>query len=90
MIYEALTGQISGTGTINLPSFFFGGALITADGTNPATIKIREDNAAGKILMDITTTVSVRAIFPIKSESKKVYYSITGTGGTAQLFAGIN
>jgi hypothetical protein len=90
MIMQALSGQISGTGTLDMPSYFFGGALITADGTNPATIKIRENNSSGSILMDISTTVSVRAIFPIKSKSMKIYYSITGTGGTAQLFAGIN
>lgn len=86
MILKPLSHAMSGSGTIQMNGYIFGGALITADGTNDATITIRENNSSGTILYEIVTKSPGAPIMPIKSNSKRIYYSISGTGAKAQLY----
>lgn len=90
MIFESLTSAIAGADTLQMSSFIFGGANVFTDGTNAATVIVREDNAAGKVLLHAITKTSMEIMNPIKSNSKTIYYSITGTGATAQLFGWVN
>lgn len=87
MIYKSLTGQkVAGTGTVDMNGYIFGGALITADGTNAAVVLIRENDSSGDILFDLETISPGAILLPSLSKSKRLYYSISGTGASAQLF----
>ena len=80
-------GRISGTGTIQCKSFILGGVLISTNNTNAAAVQIRRDDVNGKLLFDISTITSMFATAPISTEgTQTLYYSITGTGGSAQLY----
>ncbi len=85
-------GTISGTGTVTLEGQFgnagtIGGVLITADGTNDATVTLRKDTATGTILFDIVTKSPIFVSGPFRSDSTKtIYYTISGTGASAMLY----
>lgn len=76
----------TGTGTINMDSYVFGGVDLNSDGTNVGTVVVREDSASGKVLVSISSTVGKTVIAPFKSKSKTIYYSISGTGADAMLY----
>ena len=90
MILKSLTdGSIAGTGFLEIQSGIFGGALITADGTNAAVVTIAESSEKyekdGLAIFEVSSKTPIAPFAPYKS-SRWVYYSITGTGGAAQLF----
>ena len=92
MILRKLTnGKISGTGEIDVPSRLFGGALISTNSSNAAAVVIRENDVNGDIIFDLSTIspAMVSAPFDI-SGADKIYYSISGTGASAQLYEWIN
>lgn len=74
------------TGTITLTSGAkFGGFDMSTDGTNSGTIVIRNDSATGRILINSDSAFGKVLIAPIPS-SNTIYYSISGTNATVQLF----
>lgn len=84
--------QVSGTGSFETTgACLVAGALISADGTNAATVTIRENNSSGKILYEVSTKISGNFIlpYPVFTNYKHLYYSITGTGASAMLFEAV-
>lgn len=78
-------GAITGTGTLGCPSEIFGGALISADGTNAVTVTVRKTDVAGPIIFQANTKTSLPIFAPFQAENP-IHYAISGVGGTAQLF----
>ena len=86
MLLRAKTdGTISGTGTLSLQSPILGGVLVTADGTNNATIIIRKTNSSGARIFHVVTKQPLWVGAPVEAASV-VYYDITGTGASAQIY----
>lgn len=86
MLLKSLTeGRISGTGTVVCESGMFAGCLISTDATNAAVISIQEDNSSGDPIFELSTVTAQMVVAPFKA-ARKLYYSITGTGATAQLY----
>lgn len=86
MILKPLSdGRISGTGQLKLDNRIFGGAIISADGTNAAIVSIKNDDEFGKTIFSISTK-SPAAVFGPFQGSESIYYSVSGTGATAQLY----
>ena len=79
-------GAVSGTGTLVCESRIIGGVLITADGTNNATVVLRKDNSAGKQVFDLVTKSPIFPTGPISLESQTLYYDVSGTGAAAQFY----
>lgn len=79
-------GQVSGTNSVNLDGNLLGGFLLTADGTNLATITLRDGDASGTILVQLSSVDSLGFTAPIRAESGVVHYVISGTGATGMLF----
>ncbi len=85
-------GAISGTGTIVLqgshqPGGDIGAVLLTADGSNQATVVLRKNNATGDVLFDIGSVVSQYINPDIRVDDTAVlYYSVSGTGAGAMLY----
>ena len=88
MLLKTLTaGAVSGTDTLTVKGFIIGGVLITTDGTNAAAVTIRRDDASGKILFQISTKTPIFASGPFSTEeTSRIYLSVTGTGGAAQIY----
>lgn len=91
MRLRALTnGSVSGTGTVSLQSTTgsskLGGVLLTADGTNDATVVLKQDNASGTIVFKIVAKQPQMICAPIGVNSTALYYDISGTGAAAQLY----
>lgn len=81
------TNTVTGTGTFNLSQgHVFGGFDLNADGTNVATIIIRNENVSGTILATSKTISGKILIAPILADSGVVYYDVSGTGGDAFLY----
>jgi len=84
---ESLTnGAVTGTGTLDIPTGFLGKFRLNADGTNTATLIIRDNDVTGAILIDISTQNTMSEAFPIKISSKKIYYTVTGLNADAQMY----
>lgn len=79
-------GAVSGTGTLTCESRVLGGVLITADGTNNATVIVRKDNSTGKQIFDLVTKAPLFITGPMSAESQTLYYDVSGTGAAAQLY----
>jgi hypothetical protein len=80
-------GSLTGTGTLTCESRIMGGVLITADGTNNATVIARRLNSAGKIVFKIVTKSPLFTTGPIGLEdTQALYYDVSGTGAAAQFF----
>ena len=87
MILKPLTdGSTSGTGLLACNAAF-GGALITADGTNDATVIVRRNSDTGTQIFKVVTKASglIAAPFDL-GDSNQIHYSISGTGAAAQLY----
>lgn len=82
-------GQISGTGILLCPSGILGEVNIVADGTNACTVVIRENDSSGRIVYQTSTKSPFDTQAPRRA-ARNIYYSITGTGGTAQIFEWID
>ena len=80
-------GALTGTGTFVLESRILGGVLITADGTNTATIVLRTNDVNGKQIFDLATKSPAFPTGPIRNgESQTVYYDVSGTGAAAMFY----
>lgn len=86
MLRPITNGKVSGTLTTKCSSGVIGGVLITADGTNDATVVLHADNSDGHIALEVATKNSLWVPGPIHLGSRTLYYSITGTGATAQIY----
>ena len=91
-LHSLTNGAITGTGTLKRTGGgAFGGALINTDNTNAMTVAIHLNDANGKKIFNAATISSGFFIAPIDDEGADcLYYSITGTGGTAQLFSWVS
>lgn len=89
MIYEPLTDAITGNGTVEMSGHTFGGVLITADGTNDATIIVRDGSSTGRFLFKLVGKTPGAILMPIRSNSKTLYYSISGTNAAAMLYESV-
>jgi hypothetical protein len=87
-----LDGPAQGTGTFVLDGHHEVGGIvgviaITTDGTNDATVVLRENNASGKVLFDLVTLIPMTPVTMIGVKTTQVvYYSVSGTGAKAQFF----
>ena len=79
-------GRITGTGTLEFESRILGGVLISADGTNAAVVTVQADNSSGATVFSLSSESPIFVAGPIAIGSSAGYYSITGTGGAAQLY----
>ena len=80
-------GSISGTGTLTFKSGIVGGVLITTDNSNAAAVVLRRDSGTGTVVIDISTKTTIWITGPFSMEgTETLYYSISGTGASAQLF----
>ncbi len=84
---DLTSGKVTGSGTLSLAtdSRTLGGIGISADGTNLATLTIREDNASGNIIFQMSTTSSIFIGAPFEA-TDTIYYTISGTGASVELF----
>lgn len=82
---DVSVGKISGAGTITLSGMMIGGVLVSTDGTNAAVVQIRKINAAGSIVFDISSKNPIWVMGPLEA-GNVIWYSISGTGATAQIF----
>ena len=82
-------GQKSSTGTISCPSRICGGVAIVADGTNAGTVILKNDNTNGTVIFQITTSSPLTVFAPFEC-SGSIYYSVSGTGCTAQIYEWID
>lgn len=79
-------GAISGTGTLQLSGDTFGGIVVNTNGTDPATVVVRDENVSGAILAQLSGPNPAPLLAPIHAPSGVVYYDIGGTGVTAMLY----
>lgn len=88
MVLRSITdGSISGTQTLTIPSTIVGGVLITADGTNNATVSIRKESSTGKEIIDIVTKVPLWIAGPFSLEgASQAHVTVSGTGALAQIY----
>jgi len=81
------TNTVTGTGTFNLSAgHMFGGFDLNADGTNVATIIIRNQNVSGTILVTSKSISGKIFIAPMEAASGIIYYDVSGSGGDAFLY----
>lgn len=87
-LLQAVTdGSVTGTGTVEITSYILGGVLITADGTNDATVVLRRNDASGKQIFKVVTKSPGMFAAPISCEgATTIYYSISGTGAAGQIY----
>jgi hypothetical protein len=88
MQLRALTnGAVTSTGTLYVQSGTVGGLLITTNNTNAAVVTLRRDDANGKQLIYISTITTMWITAPITmEETTTLYYSVSGTGASAQIY----
>ena len=88
MNLRALTdGAVTGTGTVKVSRYLIGAVLISADGTNAATVTLQQDDSGGKKIFEVVTKTPLFVDACISTEgSEHVYYSVSGTGASAQLY----
>lgn len=90
MIIKALTnGAISGANILVVPSGIVGGVLVSADGTNDATVVVRRENSTGKPIIHVVSKIPIWINGPFWTEEPtddKVYVSVSGTGALAQVY----
>jgi hypothetical protein len=88
MILRALTnGAASGDQTLTVPSRIVGGVLISADGTNNATVVVRRDDSSGKPIIHVVTKIPLWLTGPFSLEgAANAFVSVSGTGALAQIY----
>ena len=82
------SGAITGSGTVAVGNNTFGGYKLNGDGTNTATLIIRDGSALGPIMIDTQTIMGEEVIKPMRC-SGTIYYNVGGTGGDLMLYAWI-
>lgn len=87
ILNPASDGRLNGTGFCRIPSSVIGGVLVSADGTNDATIVISENDANGKVIFSLVTKNPAFICAPMScGMAKSVYVSCTGTGAGVFLY----
>lgn len=88
MLLKAITdGSVAGTGVMDVKGYILGGVLITADGTNDATVVVRRKSSSGKQVFELVTKTPTFIAGPISLEGAgQAHYSVTGTGAAAQFY----
>jgi hypothetical protein len=88
MVLRPLTnGAFAGTQTLDIKSFILGGVLISADGTNNATVTVQRDDSSGKEIFEIVTKVPLWIAGPFSTEGTDIIYvNVSGTGALAQIY----
>lgn len=79
------SGAVTGTGTLTIPSKKFAGYKLNGDGTNTATLVIRNDGASGDILVDTSTIQGEKVTEPMRCTGT-IHYTVGGTGGDAMIY----
>ncbi len=88
MLLRAITdGSVTSTGTMTISSRILGGVLITADGTNDATIVVRRTDSSGKQIFKLVTKSPAFIAGPVSTDGAELaHYSVSGTGAAAQFY----
>ena len=88
MVLRPLTnGAFAGTQTLKVPSFIVGGILISADGTNAATVTVQRNDSGGKEVFEVVTKIPLWIAGPFSLEATDTaYVSVSGTGAAAQIY----
>lgn len=87
MVLRPITdGSVTSTGTVTCESRILGGVLITADGTNDATVTLQKDNSGGVTIFEMVSKSPIFITGPIRADTQTLYYSVSGTGAAAQLY----
>ncbi len=88
MILRALsTGSVTGTSSYTVASGVVGGLLITADGTNDATVLVKRTDTNGKAVISIVTKTPMWVAGPFSLENvTTAFLSVSGTGAAAQIY----
>ncbi len=85
-------GSVTGTGPLTFENLTLGGVLITANGTNDATVTLQSKDSNGFTVFKIVTKspLFVAGPFSIVDADGKpqetAYFSVSGTGAAAQFF----
>lgn len=79
------SGAVTGTNTYPLPKEIFGGVLISTDGTNAVTVTVRRNDAAGAIVLQMTTKTPLPVFAPFEADAA-IHTVVSGVGGSAQFF----
>jgi len=77
--------KITGTGTLTCENGIIGGVLISTDNSNAAAVTIQKDGSKGEMVFDISTKTAMYVRCQIPAATT-IYYSISGTGASAQIF----
>lgn len=86
-IIPLTAASITGSGTISLDGgHLFGGYDLNADGTNAASLIVRDNNSSGQVLVDTSTVVGKTIIAPFQVPSGQIWYSLSGTGADVMLY----
>ncbi len=85
-IVDDVQGQVTGTGWILTDSRIFGGACISADGTNSGTVTVRKNSPDGDIIFDWCGKQPDFITAPFHTEVLVCYYEIIGENCSAQFF----
>jgi len=90
MILRNLTqSPVTTTGTITLGADKYLGAYkLNADGTNLATLVIKDGSSSGSVLVDTDTVIGEHVIIPMKT-SGTIYYSVSGTNADVMLYEAV-
>ncbi len=85
-IVNAVQGQVTGVGYILTESRIFGGACISADGTNMGTVTVRKNSPDGDIIFDWCGKFPDFITSPFETKVLVCYYEIVGENTSAQFF----
>jgi hypothetical protein len=89
MQLRALTnGKVSGTGTIELEDCKAVKVLVSTNNSAAAAVILRKNNSEGEKLFDISTiTAGDYPSQPVLVDgTNTIYYDISGTGASAQIY----
>lgn len=89
MIISTLTQTpVTTTGTVTVKSRLLAGYKLNADGTNLATLVLKDGGSSGSVMFDTNSVIGEHVISPMRC-SGVVYYSVSGTNADLMLFEGI-
>jgi len=74
---------LNGVGTVRIRSKVLGGVLISADGTNDATVRL---TAGGDVVFYLVTKTPAFICAPILLKSETLNISCTGTGASCFIY----
>lgn len=77
MIFLGNGTKVTGTGTLSLEGRRVAG-YICADGTNTATVTVRDGSATGPLIFEWSSAIPA-SFWPTLAASGDVYYSVAGT-----------